>query len=207
MITLFLITEIFGLFVTQNYAVTELPYAIEPPQLVEGLSIPYFVGAIIVMTIVFYLFNKMKFTKFLKVWFTLAIILCISVSLSLIIGDVLALIVAIVLAIIRIKEADLYVHNLTEILLYGGLISIFLPLFNVWSALILLIIISVYDYISVFITKHMITMAKDQSEQNIFTGLLIKRGDEVAILGGGDVAFSLLFASTMAQPLECQQLT
>ena len=199
MLSLFIITMLFGLYVTQSYMEVELPYNIEPPKMSAEFSVPYFIGAIIIVSIIFYVFTKLKFTKFLKLWFSIAIILCISVSLSLLIGDIPALLVAAILVILRVKEKDLYIHNLTEILIYGGLVSFFLPLFNVWTALVLLILISIYDYISVFITKHMILMAKTQSRENIFTGLMIKHADEVAILGGGDIAFTLLFSSIMGQ--------
>ncbi len=197
LLTLFLVTMFFGLYITQKYTTLELPYSIEPPEIAQEFSIPYFIFGILAITVVFILFRKLRFTKFLKIWFGLAIALCMSVSLSAFIGDIPALFVAGALTVIRLKEPDIYVHNMTEILLYGGLVSIFMPIFNVWTALILLICISIYDYIAVYVTKHMIMMAKSQDEENIFTGLVIRRGDEVAILGGGDVAFSLLFAATI----------
>ena len=73
-------------------------------------------------------------------------------------------------------------------------------------------LISVYDAIAVWKTKHMVSLAKFQNESRVFAGLNIpylpsvqkniKKGvkskkitvtDKIAILGGGDIAFPLLF--------------
>lgn len=195
--TLFLCCQFFGLLVINGYKNIALPYALAPPE-IQGTDIVISViTGIIMMTIIFYLFSKLKYAKFLKVWFGFALVVCISISLSLFIGDVLALILAVVITILRIREYDLYVHNISEVLLYGGLAVLFTPLFNITTALMLLLVISIYDYISVFITKHMITLAKTEAKGNIFTGLIVKNGDEQAILGGGDIAFTLIFAAVL----------
>ena len=43
----------------------------------------------------------------------------------------------------------------------------------------------------------MIYLAKTQASANVFTGLVVKNKGETAILGGGDIAFSLLFATVL----------
>jgi presenilin-like A22 family membrane protease len=60
-----------------------------------------------------------------------------------------------------------------------------------------LIIISVYDFIAVRLSKHMIVLAKTQFELNIFTGLKFKVGESSAVLGGGDIAFPLILAGVV----------
>jgi len=175
----------------------ELPYTIEPPAVDQGWNVAYLVAGIIIVSIIFYLLTKLKYKKFLKLWFSGAILIGLSVSLSVFIGDIMGLVIAFVLTVLRLTNRDIYIHNLTEVLLYGGIVSIFSPLFNPLSAFILLIIISVYDYISVYVTKHMIVLAKTQASANLFTGLVVERQGDTAILGGGDIAFSLLFASVL----------
>jgi len=197
LLVLFAGTQFFGLYITQHFQSRELPYTLEPPAITDGWSISYLVGGIIVVSVVFYLFNKLRYERFIRLWFSLAIIMSLGVSFSVFIGDVMGLIVAIVFAIIRLLTKDLYVHNFTELFIYGGVVSIFMPLFDPLSVFILLIIISVYDYVSVFMTKHMVKLAKTQASANLFSGLVIQYKDETAILGGGDVAFSLLFASVL----------
>ena len=43
----------------------------------------------------------------------------------------------------------------------------------------------------------MITLAKSQSKANVFAGFFIPYKKEVAVLGGGDVGFPLLFTSVV----------
>ena len=197
LLSLFLVCEFFGLFVSYSYNQVQLPYGIEPPPMQPSEAVLYIISAIIFVTIFFLLLQRLKWKLFMKLWFMLAFVLCTSVSLSVFIIDWVALIIAFILIVLRMKEKDLYLHNLTEILIYGGAVAIFSPLLTVFSMAIIMIIISAYDFISVFITKHMITMAKSQSEEGIFAGLVIRFKDEVAILGGGDVAFPLMFASVV----------
>ena len=69
------------------------------------------------------------------------------------------------------------------------------------SIVVLLVIISIYDLIAVFKTKHMIKLAKFQSKLNLFTGFLIPTKEGIAILGGGDIGFPLLFASVVMRDI------
>jgi presenilin-like A22 family membrane protease len=197
LLLLFTIAQFMGLYITNYYATQELPYTLEPPQVSDGLSIAYIVGGIVGVTIIFYLFTKLKYERFLKLWFSVAVFISLSISLSVFVGDVMGLVVSFVLTTLRLTNKDAYVHNITEVFIYGGIVSLFAPLFSPLSAFIMLIIIAIYDYVSVFITKHMITLAKSQASANVFTGLVIKHKGETAILGGGDLAFSLLFASVL----------
>ncbi len=77
--------------------------------------------------------------------------------------------------------------------------------------LFLLIIFSIYDFIAVYKTKHMIKMAKEMIEAGAILGLIvpqeisdfladlkkIKPGGKFLILGGGDIAFPLLFCASL----------
>ena len=198
LLLLFTLTEFTGLFITLAYHHKQLPYTLEPPPVTSDWSPVYIITGVLITTALFYLLTKLRFDKLIKLWFSSAVLIGLSVSLSLFINDLMALIVSAVLTIIRLMNRDQVVHNLTEVLLYGGIVAVFQPLFNPLSALILLIIISIYDYISVNVTKHMVLMAQAQASNNLFTGLIVKRGSETAILGGGDIAFSLLFASVMS---------
>ena len=76
---------------------------------------------------------------------------------------------------------------------------------------VLLIIFSIYDYIAVYKTKHMIKMAKEMIEQKAILALVapsnvsgfqaslgeIKPGGKFLILGGGDIALPLLLCSSL----------
>ena len=103
---------------------------------------------------------------------------------------------------------------MSEVFLYGGLAAIFVPMLNLFSAFTLLILISLYDAYAVWKSEHMIALAKFQMKSKLFAGLLIPyklpslkkvspnvkidhKKIKTALLGGGDIAFPLLFAATV----------
>jgi presenilin-like A22 family membrane protease len=80
------------------------------------------------------------------------------------------------------------------------------------AMILILIILSIYDFIAVYKTKHMVKMARDMIEAGTILGLVfpfeplgflkstreIKPGQgEFLILGGGDVAFPLIFSVSL----------
>jgi presenilin-like A22 family membrane protease len=195
--SLFLIGTIFGLYVNKQYLTKELPYGIEPPQIEQKNSPWYVIGAVLFATGLILLARKFRFEMLMKIWFYFAFTICVAVTLSAFVEGWIAFILAGLLVLLKFKEADLFVHNLVEILLYGGLVALFAPIFSMWSVAVVLVMISVYDIIAVFVTKHMITLAKFQEKLGIFAGFLVENKNEVAILGGGDIAFTLLFAAVV----------
>ena len=75
----------------------------------------------------------------------------------------------------------------------------------------LLVIFSIYDFIAVYKTKHMVKMAKEMIESKAIIALFIppnisgfkeglekiKPGGKFLILGGGDIAFPLFFCASL----------
>ena len=137
---------------------------------------------------------------------------------------IIPLIFAVPLAYIKIYRKNMIVHNLTELLVYPGIAVIFVSLLTQWSPIknliliiFLLILISIYDIIAVLKTRHMIKLAKFQAKSKIFAGLLvpykklpkedIPKGNltptkgRIAVLGGGDIGFPLIFAGVVMKDL------
>ncbi|EFD92392.1 MAG: hypothetical protein CSMARM5_0084 [Candidatus Parvarchaeum acidophilus ARMAN-5_'5-way FS'] len=95
------------------------------------------------------------------------------------------------------KYAGKYGKDILNIILFVSISAIISLYLNILTALILIAIISVYDYISVFITKHMLTLASAFSG-NSFGGisLMAKKTKKAAVfLGGGDLAFPAILAN------------
>jgi presenilin-like A22 family membrane protease len=80
------------------------------------------------------------------------------------------------------------------------------------AVILILIILSIYDFIAVYKTKHMVKIAKDMIEAGTILGLVfpfeplgflkstkeIKPGEgKFLVLGGGDVAFPLIFSVSL----------
>ncbi|MFH1324868.1 MAG: presenilin family intramembrane aspartyl protease [Nanoarchaeota archaeon] len=230
LVMLFFVAQVVGLLVTNGYIDHEatketgkvmfvnLPYDIERPPMDEKSSFVFIITAVIIGTLLVLLLVKFKRTFLWKVWFFLAVVLCLSISFSAFMNAYLAFVISILLAVYKIFRPNVIIHNLTEIFVYGGLAAIFVPVMNVFAVIMLLIFISIYDFIAVFKIKHMITMAKFQTDSKVFAGLLIPykgaksevkskkkvKGVSVvrtAILGGGDIGFPLLFAGVVMKGL------
>ncbi|MBI4021411.1 MAG: hypothetical protein HY369_04145 [Candidatus Aenigmarchaeota archaeon] len=128
---------------------------------------------------------------------------------------------ALLLAIVKLARPNILIHNLTELLIYAGIAVVFVPLLTVEWAILLLLVISAYDAFAVWQSRHMVTLAKYQVKSRVFAGLLISEGRpaakdaapakgrraaqapaaQEAILGGGDVAFPLIFAGVVMESL------
>jgi len=203
----------------------------KPPQSASGLeSVTMISIAILIGTVILLLFMKFKLHKLFMVWYFFAVFTTIAVTLGVYITHfsetiniVITLSLSIALALLKIKWKHPLIHNLTELLVYAGITVLFVSLFDkwLWSAFALLLVISVYDMFAVWKSKHMVAMAQYQQENKLFAGLTIpytmkqhrimpgkkmhKPADLVAtrtaILGGGDIAFPLLFSGAVLSTL------
>ena len=201
LVLLFLISHFLGLIILNEYTTEQLPLGLEPPEIEETTSfIPVFVG-IIIATLFMLLIVKLRSMALWKFWFFITVTLTLTIAFGAFIPGSIALIVAMLFALFRVLKENKYLHNFSEMFIYGGLAAIFVPVFNLFSISALLILISVYDYISVFKTKHMVKLAKFQTEGKIFTGLFIPYKNKTAILGGGDIGFTLLFSGVIMKDM------
>jgi len=248
LLAMFLLTQFIGIFVVSQYApqtihVTtpegeiinatsyNLPYGMDPPQDISPRST--LVSIIFAITIaVFIMFLLMKYNAeiFLRVWFFIVVTLAIGITFNSLLFNlipypsILALILALPLAILKIFKRNLLVHNITELLIYPGIAAIFVPLLNIWTVIILLILISLYDMYAVWHSGFMQKMAKYQIEKlKVFGGFFVpylgkkerqmlkqtpksklkekKIKVNVAILGGGDVVFPIILAGVVLRSL------
>mgnify|MGYP000620533207 CR=1 FL=1 len=158
---------------------------------------------------------KIKKFQFWKIFFFLAVWMSVTILLGVFINPEIALAIGFILAVAKLYSRNILLMNLTEVFMYSGIAVLFAPLIEVQYMAILLVIIAVYDMIAVWKSKHMVVMAKAMTKENIFAGFTIpyegksislnlkkkvkgktKTKSTVAILGGGDVAFPLLFSGS-----------
>ena len=194
---LFLLSHIIGLVVVDSFLGEELPLNLERPDMDAKGSFLTIVFAIVFVTVIALLLMKFKLFGLWKFWFFLSVFLTLTISFSAFFSETLALVVAVFLALWKVLRPNMYVHNFTELFVYAAIAVIFAPLLTIPSVILLLVAISIYDYIAVRKTKHMITLAKMQDKLKVFAGFFIPYGKNVAILGGGDIGFSLLFSSVV----------
>lgn len=243
-LALFFIAQLIGLFVINAYSpemkqvvdnegnlvnVTtyNLPYGMDPPSDTNPqTSLISIIFAFLVAIVIMLLFMKFKAEIFLRGWFFIVVVLALGIAInSFLLGlqysSYIALALAFPLAFFKIFKRNLIVHNATELLIYPGIAAIFVPLLNLWSIVVLLILISIYDIYAVWHAGFMQKMAQYQIEKlRLFSGFFVPYIDKkkkteikkslssrkksnrsvkipIALLGGGDVVFPLILAGVV----------
>ena len=206
--------------VTKEIVSQDLPYNLERPQIEQSTSYIWILVAVLIGTSLLLILIRFKKMNLWKLWFFLAVFSTMAIAFSAFINQGLAAILAFILALMKIYKPTTIIQNLTEVFIYGGLAAIFVPVINIFAAFMLLILISIYDIIAVRHTKHMVTLAKFQTKSKVFAGLLIPYGPgkekivhkkkgiiekkgmgKIAVLGGGDIGFPLIFAGVVMKDL------
>ncbi|PJE69464.1 MAG: hypothetical protein COU98_01925 [Candidatus Staskawiczbacteria bacterium CG10_big_fil_rev_8_21_14_0_10_38_10] len=211
---LFFLTLVLGIItaskLSQFLKVQEVP--------LPSLSLKDFLVFFLVATFSLYLLASLKkFQKgkeaIYKILFILAIFWGGGVVLSLWIGDFLAILIILILVFFWLKSPLVLIHDLVIILGLAGAGSILGIGFDPRMIIILLVIFSIYDFIAVCKTKHMVKMAREMIEKKVVFGLIVpvnisdflqnlkkvKFGGRFLILGGGDVVFPLLLSVSIIQ--------
>jgi len=212
-VALFLAAQFIGLAVIDHYVVSDLPFGIEKPEISEDFSYISIIISLIFVTLLALLLIRFKAVKVWRIWFFIASLYLLTIAFSAFFDQKIALIGAIAFTCLRFFRPSLISHNIVELFVYSGIAAIFVPILNVLAMIILLIVISIYDMIAVWKTKHMIKLAKFQSKAKTFAGLAIPYGrktitdkktkekqkvfTKTAILGGGDIGFPMLFSGVM----------
>ncbi|MGC9309713.1 MAG: presenilin family intramembrane aspartyl protease [Candidatus Nanoarchaeia archaeon] len=241
---MFLLIQFIGLYVVNIYSPTQqqivnetgqvenitiknpLPYNLEPPeqamdnpwQLFYNLLIGFVLAIFLIM-----IFMKYKWKTIIKIWFFVVIILALSISINAFIhnlaySSLIAFFIALPVAYFKVYKPNIYLHNITELLIYPGIAAVFVSILTPITIAILLILISIYDMWAVWHSGIMQKMAKFQMDElKIFGGLMIpyipkklrakikkskksKKNKKIkvslGILGGGDIVFPIIAAGS-----------
>src|SRR3989338_4462927 len=231
LVGLFLAVQLIGLGTVNSYIKVEKDIngtiTIEHPDTVicpqpeierkEFSFIPVVI-AILVGTALVFLLIRFRLQRVWKYWFLFAVWITMSVFFGVYIAKYIAITIGLVLALMKIFKPNVFIHNITEIFVYSGITILLLPLLNIVSGFLILFFISIYDMYAVWKSKHMIKLAKFQTKNKIFAGLfipykkekrakkeikpkLVKSKGKIAILGGGDLAFPLIFSAAVMENL------
>ncbi|VVB82521.1 Signal-peptide peptidase, presenilin aspartyl protease [uncultured archaeon] len=239
---MFVITQFIGLYVVNSdpfHIQTEINGTtqtsdnpalswIQPPQAQSDSDFGTYLGSIIFSFIIaiaiIFLLTKFKIDIILKIWFFVVVVIALFISFYAIFPKYLlftigAAILALGLGFIKIFKRNFLVHNITELLIYPGISTMFVAILNLWSVIILLLLISAYDIWAVWHSGIMQKMAKYQiNKLKVFSGFFVpyisnkvklqlkkmkksKKNKKVkvniAILGGGDVVFPIITAGVV----------
>jgi len=212
---------------TQTVSYKPLPYDLERPEVRnESTSFIYIVISILIGTLILLFIIRTNKPIFWKIIFFFSVFFTLTIAFSAFMNQYIAGILALILTILKSYKPNFIIQNFSEIFIYGGLAAFVVNILNLFAVIMLLIIMSVYDYISVYKTKHMVKLAKFQSRSKVFAGLYIpyERGKisfdyvhgasskvtsnanniskkSAAVLGGGDIGFTLIFAGVVMKSL------
>jgi len=201
----------------------ELPFG-ERPIVDETTSYIWVFAAILIGTGLLLLIMKFSLNWLWKFWFFMVLSIALTTSFNAFMWETVAIALAFALAFWRVVRPNFWVQTGTELFVYAGLAAIFVPMFSILSGSILLILIAIYDAYAVWKSKHMIKLAKAQSKAKVFAGLLVpyklprwkkktvgKKASKtkkkpvgkvrMAMLGGGDIGFPLIFAGIILKEM------
>ena len=116
-----------------------------------------------------------------------------------------------ILIYLWLKKPLIFIHDLIIILGIAGVGAILGLSLEPKIIILLLIIFSIYDIIAVYVTKHMVKIAKEMIRQKVIVGFIfplnisdfkeniekVKPGGKFMVLGGGDVIFPLLLCVSL----------
>lgn len=232
---MFLVTQFIGLYVVNHYSQenNKLPYGMDRPEIEKDSDFykvfPSIIIAFILAVAILFLLNKFDAVFILRMWFFIVIIIALGISFSSFLhiryAHIIAFFIALPLAFLKIYKRNFLIHNTTELFIYPGIAAVFVPILNMWTIILLLILISIYDMWAVWKSGIMQKMAKYQIKKlNIFGGFFIpymskkdklklkkmKKSDlkkkkmkiNLAILGGGDVIFPIITAGVLMKTFQ-----
>jgi len=130
LVLIFLASQLIGLVTLNNYyghdsqgnvEYKDLPMSLERPEVEDKTSGFFIFFAVIIGTLLLLLLVKLKSRYITKGWFFLAMFLALLLAFNGYIDEKIALTLALVFAIWKVFFPNPYIHNLTEIFIYGGI--------------------------------------------------------------------------------------
>ncbi len=170
-ILMFLATQFLGLYVGNEYMRSikrgELAPALPQPEKVEN-SFILFLYIIIVTIIILFTVRIWKgvvrgleaFVVFFSSWFVFDFLFPFGIGMFSI-----GLFLALLLTIWKVLKPSILSQNVAAVISGAGVGSLLGGSLGLLPSLIFIIILSIYDFISVFITKHMVRLAKIVTEK------------------------------------------
>jgi len=167
----------------QNVTTNPLPYGLEPPEVKpESSLISILFAFAIAFTILFFIMrlHKTYLVVLMRFWFFAVIAIALGIVINIFLRDyfinsaVISLLIGAFLSFIKVFRRNMILHNLTELAVYPGIAAIIVPILNLPTIIILLVVISVYDLWAVWHSGFMQKLANFQmKEVKVFGGFFV----------------------------------
>jgi len=223
LVSLFLISQIIGLGIlykdmevkigpTGAQEIVHTETVLGPRPEIQGFeTFVWLISATAISTVMVLIIVWLKKVNWWKSLFFISVFLTIALALGTLMDPTFAFLLAFIIAVWKIYRPNAIIHNVAQVLMFSGIAVLLVPLFDLIWIVVLLIVISLYDVYAVYKSKHMVKMALFQVKSKLFAGISLplkkvkkgrrKRKVKAAIIGGGDVAFPLLFAGVVMENL------
>jgi presenilin-like A22 family membrane protease len=208
---IFVITQALGLFVAGLFLQNGLKATLineNPEDIANSLGLIVWIILFSGILLLLMKFLKEKFLYIvLKIIESLAVFgtsyLIVSVFLFTFAGmgaeaDVIGIAFGVLLVASRIFFAkNVLLRNISSVFATAGAGALIGVSLGVWPVIVLLILLSAYDFIAVFKTKHMVSLAKGVTSKNLSFTYALPTPKHQFELGTGDLVMPLVFASSV----------
>lgn len=126
-----------------------------------------------------------------------------------------SILITLLIIFVRIKWPIVLIQNSVLILTIAGISFFFARQIQTTHLIWVLLLVAIYDFVAVYLTKHMVFMAKKIAQLGIGLFLILPRnltdyltipkkgnlhapGQKYVLLGGGDMAFPLILTANLA---------
>jgi len=184
---------------------------ISPPEVSLGLPLIYFFGAVIVLGLVLFLVPISKMKVVFRILFVLLFAWGMFIVLSFYLHIIAASLISVGVAMLWFFRPRVWLHDLLLMVSLVGMVAVFGFMLAPWTALIFMVVISIYDVLAVRF-GYMMWMAeklsqletipafvfpKDIADWNLdLKEMKLMEGESserwFSLLGGGDIGFPLL---------------
>ena len=197
--SIYLVTIILGL----NTAAFILPLMYPPPggeQVLEPIvSEPESVGSslhiflyILAATAVMLFLLKRKWGAVIRIALFFSFLVGTFFSSTSIMGDLALVFTPLLIILIMWRRDSVVLANVVLVFTIAGIGALLGSSLGFTPALVLILLMSLYDIVAVFITKHMVTLA-EESKGKFALMFIIPVGERTIGLGAGDIAMPLTF--------------
>jgi len=169
----------------------------------------FFLATLFVLSVFYFVRRKPVKVKIYRFLFIFASFFSSLIFFESFLPEPVPLVLVFLLVFWWIKKPIVLNQNLLIILSLAGIGASTGLILKPEAVILILVVLSIYDFIAVYKTKHMVKMAKDMIESGTILGLVfpfefsgflkstreIRPGEgKFLVLGGGDVAFPLIFS-------------
>ncbi len=205
LILIFLCVQIIGLVVASYYSTAGVIKGVltdDPNDIINALFI---IGEILVFTGIILLLKRFfKSSNYLYVFEFLALFVGMVVVFDVFLSYFLAIIISFILLFIKrylkdklkLKKLLMWYNNILLGLAIAGAGAIIGLSLGLIPIIVFLVLLSIYDIIAVFYTKHMVTLAKMFIKKKIALTFSIPSKKKVFQLGGGDIVIPLTLSAS-----------